>query len=251
MTKDYAKRRRTQYSNILRQNSKQHTKLMPAWGWMSLGLMLGIFLCAVLYWKLNHHSTPESPLVEIHKAHAKPHAVKTPKNIKPKAHAKSLATTHHSTRFDFYNVLPKMNQDFEIAETSPNTLTLAMSQSTPDTKPKLADDELFKETTHDMPDAKPGLADDETFKRSSAAISQNSYIIQAGSFHRQEQAEELKAQLALSGFEASIQTFKMGNRETRYRVMIGPFSNKDQANLHQQELEQAQQLHSVVLKIRV
>jgi cell division protein FtsN len=77
------------------------------------------------------------------------------------------------------------------------------------------------------------------------------YIIQTGSFRSLAQAEELKAQLAFSGFEASIQTFKMGAKDTRYRVFIGPFESKDQADTQQYKLEQAQELHSVVMKIGV
>jgi cell division protein FtsN len=77
------------------------------------------------------------------------------------------------------------------------------------------------------------------------------FIIQVGSFRDLNQAEELKAQLALLGFEASIQTMKITDKDMWYRVYMGPFKAKEIALQKQQQIEQAQELHSLVLKIRV
>lgn len=56
------------------------------------------------------------------------------------------------------------------------------------------------------------------------------YLLQAGSFRRAEQADQLKARLALLGLETRIQTVTVNRRETWHRVRVGPFSNLEQLN---------------------
>ena len=53
------------------------------------------------------------------------------------------------------------------------------------------------------------------------------YILQAGSFRKLNEADSMKAKLAMLGFEANIQTVKV-NRDTWHRVRIGPYSNLTQ-----------------------
>lgn len=77
------------------------------------------------------------------------------------------------------------------------------------------------------------------------------YILQTGSFRTQEQAEKLKATLALNGFESQIQTVTIPPDETWYRVYIGPFNTKSEALVMQQNLQQSQAANSLILKIRV
>ena len=50
------------------------------------------------------------------------------------------------------------------------------------------------------------------------------YILQAGSFRKLNEADSMKAKLAMLGFEANIQTVKV-NRDTWHRVRIGPYSD--------------------------
>ncbi len=77
------------------------------------------------------------------------------------------------------------------------------------------------------------------------------YILQAGSFKVTDQAEKLKATLALNGFESQIQTVKIPPNETWYRVYIGPFPTKSEALVMQQNLKQNLASNSLILKIRV
>ena len=53
------------------------------------------------------------------------------------------------------------------------------------------------------------------------------YILQAGSFQKLNEADSMKAKLAMLGVEAHIQTVKV-NRETWHRVRIGPYKNLTQ-----------------------
>lgn len=51
------------------------------------------------------------------------------------------------------------------------------------------------------------------------------YLLQAGSFKNQQDAERLKASLALLGVMSAIQTVTINN-DTWHRVRVGPFSNR-------------------------
>jgi cell division protein FtsN len=51
------------------------------------------------------------------------------------------------------------------------------------------------------------------------------YFVQAGSFQNVGDAEKLKAKLAFSGLEASIQTANIPDKGVWYRVRLGPYNN--------------------------
>ena len=51
------------------------------------------------------------------------------------------------------------------------------------------------------------------------------YLLQAGSFRSQQQADQLRAKLALLGLETSLQTVSINSKQTWHRVRVGPFNN--------------------------
>jgi cell division protein FtsN len=53
------------------------------------------------------------------------------------------------------------------------------------------------------------------------------FWLQAGSFASEADAEDLKARLAFSGWEASIQSATLPDKTVRYRVRLGPYDNTD------------------------
>lgn len=59
------------------------------------------------------------------------------------------------------------------------------------------------------------------------AVSKEMYYVQAGSFQNVGDAEKLKAKLAFSGFEASIQTANIPDKGEWHRVRLGPYSNSE------------------------
>lgn len=72
------------------------------------------------------------------------------------------------------------------------------------------------------------------------------YILQVGSFKQSEQADQLKARLALQGIEASIQSVAI-NSDTWHRVRVGPI--KDLATLNQvRKRLQKNGIDSIVVK---
>lgn len=60
-----------------------------------------------------------------------------------------------------------------------------------------------------------------------AAGSKDMYFVQAGSFQNVGDAEKLKAKLAFSGFEASIQTANIPDKGEWHRVRLGPYNGSE------------------------
>ncbi len=56
------------------------------------------------------------------------------------------------------------------------------------------------------------------------------YLLQAGSFRSDRQADQLRAKLALLGLETSIQTVSIDSRQAWHRVRVGPFDNLSDLN---------------------
>lgn len=57
---------------------------------------------------------------------------------------------------------------------------------------------------------------------------QYTYFLQVGAFQTEEEADNMKAKLALQGFEALVQTATIPDKGVWHRVRVGPLSNLDQ-----------------------
>ncbi len=77
-----------------------------------------------------------------------------------------------------------------------------------------------------------------------------SYILQAGSFRRHEDADRLRAQLILMGLEAGIEKVRTANGETWHRVQAGPYESRREVNVARQKLAD-NRIESMVLKRRM
>lgn len=78
---------------------------------------------------------------------------------------------------------------------------------------------------------------------------QSAYLIQVGSFRRAREAESLKARLALLGIEATVQRVRIDDRDTWYRVRVGPHPSERKVRQIQQQLRK-NNIHSIVLKLK-
>ncbi len=56
------------------------------------------------------------------------------------------------------------------------------------------------------------------------------YVIQTGSFRRQEDAERQRAKIAFQGIRASVDRIDMDTGTTWYRVNVGPFTSRSRMN---------------------
>lgn len=86
------------------------------------------------------------------------------------------------------------------------------------------------------------LAQGKRLTKTAKAEEGVSYFLQAGSFARFEDADQLKARLALTGLVAQIQKVTLEGRGTYHRVRLGPFARVE-------EMEQAsRQLRELGIK---
>ena len=69
-----------------------------------------------------------------------------------------------------------------------------------------------------------------------AAKAPSRFWLQAGSFAMESDAENLKARLALAGWEAQVQQGQVPDKGVRYRVRLGPYDNTDELNRIKGEL---------------
>lgn len=63
-----------------------------------------------------------------------------------------------------------------------------------------------------------------------------SYYLQAGAFQTEAEADNMKAKLALQGFEAVVQTATIPEKGVWHRVRVGPLSNLDEINKTKNDL---------------
>jgi cell division protein FtsN len=73
------------------------------------------------------------------------------------------------------------------------------------------------------------------------------FILQAGSFNQFEEADKLKAHLALLGVEAQIQKVSVDNK-TWHRVRIGPFTDRQSLNVTRRRLKE-NNIEAITLKV--
>lgn len=69
-----------------------------------------------------------------------------------------------------------------------------------------------------------------------APAAKNSYFLQVGAFQTETEADNMKAKLALQGFEAQVQTATIPEKGVWHRVRVGPLNDLDQINKTKTEL---------------
>ena len=237
MTKDYAKRKNTHYSSkpssrgskaIWQENTKS---ILPPFIWLSLGMIFGLLIAGGAYWKLNQFTLNTKI----------PSLIQTDKKGAPvtKRQTKEVKKAAEATRFDFYTLLPNMNVD--ISELNPSTQ--------PESTPK-KEEEAASQRDRQITDLRsPSVV--QLTPTASESLLKQSFIIQVASFKKHDQAESLKARLALSGFESKIKPIKISSGEVWYRLYLGPFPDRISAQNTQEKLESEQKMNSLVVKINV
>ena len=81
------------------------------------------------------------------------------------------------------------------------------------------------------------------------AAAQDRFFLQAGAFQNAQDADNLKARLALMGMEASIQTASLGDKGTWHRVRLGPYDDADSLAKVRTRLSTAG-IEAAVIKVR-
>lgn len=86
-------------------------------------------------------------------------------------------------------------------------------------------------------------------KKKPVAESGKGYIIHVASYHEHGNAEEQKAQLAMLGMESRIEKITIDNRDTYYRVRIGPEPSLSRAQSMLAQLR-SQGIEAIVVELK-
>ena len=156
-----------------------------------IGLVLGLSIAAAVAFFLGR-SGLTSPLQS-------PGTAKEPARA-AKGELGAQGTTPDKPRFDFYKILPGAEE------------------------PKSSVDRRAPDKGAERPLDKV----QDAGRITEAAKPADRYWLQAGSFTAQSDAENLKARLALGGWEANVQEGTVPDKGVRYRVRLGPYDNPDE-----------------------
>lgn len=103
-----------------------------------------------------------------------------------------------------------------------------------------------------LPEMEVPVPEDEITGKDREGVPQveapGTYLLQAGSFRTLEQADQLKAKLALLGLQATIQTVTINNKETWHRVRVGPFTDLNALNSARARLKE-NNLDAILLRV--
>ena len=119
-----------------------------------------------------------------------------------------VAAATEKPRFDFYKILPGGEEPKATAARAGDKVERATDRATVDA------------AKTSEPAAKPG----------------DRFWLQAGAFASEADAENLKARLALSGWEATLQSVPQPDKSIRYRIRLGPYDNTEELNRVKAEL---------------
>lgn len=135
-----------------------------------------------------------------------------------------VARNDEKPRFDFYKILPGIEE--------------------PKVQPAARADRAVVEQAKDRASDKPmiaAVAPQKAAMPTDAAVKPSAkptdrFWLQAGSFTTAPDAENLRARLALAGWEASVQQGALPDNSIRYRVRLGPYDNADELGRMKSEL---------------
>ncbi len=169
---------------------------MPGWVWLLFGAALAAFIIIVLQLAQPKHGTLNSALTP---------STANPAPGKPQKSAKIPVPPPVPSNFSFYDTLPR--QQPPVAQAAAET-----PQPAPATTP--------------APPANPAQSAPPTASVTPAApVADATWIVQVGSYRSAEEADGVRAKLALSGIATRTQKAEV-NGTTWYRVRSGPLDLK-------------------------
>ena len=129
---------------------------------------------------------------------------------------------------------PLADKIAENAKTEAEKAAAEKAQLPPvDSSPENTDDKTRFDFYTILPDSESKVTKEEEDKikgTDQQPVVPKSYFLQVGAFQTEEEADNLKAKLALQGFEAVVQTATIPDKGIWHRVRVGPLNNLDQIN---------------------
>ncbi len=180
-----------------------------------VGVVLGLAVAGGVAWYLAKKPSPftttaqahepkpaESPKPAMTAATPPPAAAVHPAHPAPQAVAATPPTPEEKQRFEFYRILTDNKQEGD--GHAPKSGVARPANPTP---------------------AAVSAANTQP-----SAAKAGDYFLQAGSFSTAEDADKLKARIALIGLEASVQPAVIPGKGVRYRVRLGPYHTSGDMN---------------------
>ena len=181
------------------------------------GVLVGVLISFGVVWYLNKTPLPFVEKVTKPEVKSAGNAAKPPVALPGKPGDKPLDKAGER-KFEFYDILEGKK---------PGT-PAAGSPSTPPAPPAVQP----APAPAPAPVAVPAPAKPEP-----AAAPAGQYL-QVGAFQKPADAENLKARLAMIGFEANVLAVEVPNKGTMHRVRIGPYAGVDEMNRARSQLSE-------------
>ena len=193
-------------------------KPIPGWVWLAIGLTVGAFI--VFLMKLE----PGGADIKREKAEAKAAKIAEANKTPPSP------TAPVKPKYDFYTLLPESEvivPNEAVPEKTPPAVA-PVAPVTPEQAAKIDTARAQAALSGLTPPPAPPVA---TAKPAPVTT----FFLQAGSFRKQADADKVRAQIILLGQAATVESGTVKD-ETWYRVLVGPFSNREQLTTAQKQL---------------
>lgn len=93
------------------------------------------------------------------------------------------------------------------------------------------------------------VAEGKPLSTTTSQASKGAYLVQVASFKAQSDAEHMKALLTLKGFSVSVVPISSPTQGNWFRVIIGPYANRDLAQKAQVTLAKTERLNGMVRSV--
>lgn len=143
------------------------------------------------------------------------------------------------TRFDFHDILPELEVVVSDNELAKPDVKKPEEKRPEDKKPDEKQAEAVK---------KPDAAKPEPAKAAADSGGGN-YMVQIASLRTAADAERFKAQLAMQGIQAKVQTVTVNGKDTYHRVQAGPYQGKQAVNDVRGQLK-AKGMDTIAIKLK-
>ncbi|MFA6036598.1 MAG: SPOR domain-containing protein [Legionellales bacterium] len=177
------------------------------WLWLLAGTAIGIIISVIALFKLFPVIYPKIAQLELEKAPV----------IVQQAAPKQEEAAARSPHFDFYSLLPEI--EVVVPQTAEESTQVVIANETSET-PEVIE---------------------------TAPTSEAGFRIQLGSFRKYEDADRLKAQMALTGIQVEIEAVTLAPNDTWFRVRSTSYPNRESAESVRAQL-QAQSIQSLLVE---
>ena len=152
-----------------------------------------------------------------------------------------------SPRFDFYDILERGEEVVEDIRSAPDQAATQQPGEAITQEPGDPVAQPSADSVSQPPTAESSAPEPQPQAAPKPVAAPGMYVLQLGAFTRNREAESLKARLALVGMNARIQPVRV-DRQTYYRVRIGPTSDLEQLNADRARLQE-HRFDSILLKL--